>query len=256
MTRLDDSTLAAFVDGELDPAETRRVASALEHDPEAREKVRRLRQSASLVKAVFDQPVYRGVSAGLDEAIAASAAGTGWRRFALPVAASIIAAAVFAGGFSLGEMHGRQPQDFSARLLDEVADYHIVYAQEQEHQVELPAHRIDEIEAWLGNRLHRSLRVPDLSKRGLEFRGARLLVVDGKPVAQLLYGWPDQPQRPLALCISTGAPGMSGLTYERRGEVNLALWRSNAYTYVLVGWVDPSFLTQLAADVGPQLDHG
>jgi anti-sigma factor RsiW len=110
-----------------------------------------------------------------------------------------------------------------------IADYHVVYARESEHQIEVPARRLDHIQAWLGERLHRNLLVPDLSDRGLTFEGARLLVVDGQPVAQLVYSAPDRPHEPLALCISFGASGEGAVRTESRDGVRLALWR-RSYT--------------------------
>lgn len=258
MARLDDSTLVAYVDGELDATQMHGVAQALERDPVAQEKVRLLRLSASLVSAVFRDPTYQAVPPTLTASIMAprDAWKTHLRRWrvALPVAASITAAALLYGGYSIGLLQGQQTTDFSERLMDEVADYHVVYAREDEHQVEVPAKRQAEIEAWLGERLHRSITVPDLSKDGLSFEGARLLVVDGEPVAQLIYLPPNEPHHPLGLCISFGAPGEEALTSESRNGVNLALWRRKGYTYVLVGWANRTFLTKLAHQIAPALD--
>jgi len=69
MTHLDDGTLVAFVDGELDAAAMRRVAEAIEHDPDAAEKVRLLRLSATLVRAAFREPRHLQVSSELAQAI-------------------------------------------------------------------------------------------------------------------------------------------------------------------------------------------
>jgi anti-sigma factor RsiW len=175
-------------------------------------------------------------------------------RVALPAAASIAAAAILYGGYTIGFSQGQQAPGFSERLLDEVADYHVVYAREDEHQVEVPARQLAQIEAWLGERLHRRIEVPDLSKDGFTFEGARLLVVDGEPVAQLVYLPPDQPHHPLALCISFGAPGEEALNTDSRNGVNLALWRRKGYTYVLVGWAERPFLVQLANQLARKLD--
>jgi anti-sigma factor RsiW len=257
MADLDEKNLVAYVDGELDPATMHKIAEAIERDPEAREKVRLLRLSGSLVQTAFRDPMFRRVSPRLAAAVHADRSTT-WAtlrrwRFTVPLAASILAAAIFAGGFFVGSDYPSQP-DFSARLLDEVADYHVVYARESEHQVEVPAQRVAHIQAWLGERLHRRLAVPDLSKRDLTFEGARLLVVDGQPVAQLVYSTPDRPSEPLALCISFGAQGEELLRMDSRDGVRLALWRRNGYTYVLVGWADEKMLKELAADLMPKLD--
>jgi anti-sigma factor RsiW len=152
------------------------------------------------------------------------------------------------GGMPTGQV---SPSD---QLLDEVADYHIVYARETIHQVEVPASQLAHIQAWLGDLLHRRLRVPDLSDRGLTFAGARLLVVAGKPVAQLLYHWPGREHEPLGLCIALGSDGDEGPRTDAREGVQQVLWRRTGYTYVLVGWTTPTILNSLANDLMPELD--
>ena len=92
------------------------------------------------------------------------------------------------------------------------------------------------IEAWFGAVLHRTLRIPDLSDRGLTFVGGRLLVVDGVPVTQLLYRWPGRPHEPFGLCISPDPSSERGLTTDAREGLQQVLWRRKGYTYVLVGW--------------------
>lgn len=258
MMRIDDTILMAYVDDELDAEEARRVAAALEHDPEAQARVRLLRESASLAQSLFSTAPYEQVSPVVARAASGSAPRKApprrW-RIALPLAASIIGAVLFAGGFLFGEFRGGRQASFSERLLDEVADYHAIYAMEDEHQVEVSAQRIAHIETWLGDRLHRKLKVPDLSDRGLIFQGARLLVVDGHRVAQLLYHWPDRPHEPFALCISPGGHGEREFMTDRRQGLSLVVWRSKGYSYVVAGWAETSLLRDIASELSPQLDR-
>jgi anti-sigma factor RsiW len=97
--------------------------------------------------------------------------------------------------------------------------------------------------------------VPNLSSRGLRFTGARLLVVDGAPVADLMYHWPGNEQRPIALCISfaTGAP--DGPRLAVRDDVQQVSWQRNGYAYVIAGWADPATLGELADALMPELDE-
>jgi anti-sigma factor RsiW len=256
MTRFEDAVLVAYVDGELDESTARRVEAAIEQNPETRQKVELLRQSASLVGAVFRQPKYQQVAPGLAQTVSTPRQSR-WarfrpaRRFALPVAASIVAALI---GFGVGFWRGGAESDFAERLLDEVAEYHVVFAREREHQVEITADRLDEIQSWLGERLGRKLVVPDLSDRGLTFRGARLLVVGRQPVAQLVYAFPGRHDRPLALCIAAGPSDEIQLRAHTEGELNLALWARKGFIYVLAGWIDPPVLTALAGELAPKLD--
>ncbi len=109
MATFDDVTLVAYADGELDAETTREVESALAEDAEARETVRALRESASLLRAAVNGPHHSPVPERLIEAARQQSArapaptgggdGTGlaW-RWALPVAASVVALVIGVGG--------------------------------------------------------------------------------------------------------------------------------------------------------------
>jgi len=254
MPRFDDETLVAYVDGELDAAIAREVEAAIREDAETRERVSLLRQSASLVGEVFRQPQYQQVSPALARRFGTQpepARARRFSRFVLPVAASIAAALI---GFGTGFWRGAARGDFADRLLDEVAEYHLVFAREGVHQVEVTGDRVDEIESWLGARLGRRLEVPDLSARGLTFGGARLLVVSHRPVAELVYTYSNQPDRPLALCIAAGPPEDIPLRGASEDDLNLVLWARKGFIYVLAGWVDQSLLAEISAELAPLLD--
>src|SRR5499426_186326 len=255
MTRFDNDVLMAYVDGELDEPSARQVEAAMREDPETRRRVDLLRQSASLVGDVFRQPKYQRVSETLTRRFGVPLRATlrrPFRRFVVPVAASIAAAVT---GFGVGFWRGGVTEsDFTNRLLDEVAEYHVVFSRERDHQVEVTPDRVDEIQSWLGQRLGRTLRVPDLSSRGLIFRGARLLVVSHRPVAQLVYSFPDQLDHPFALCIAAGPPEEVALRTDSQDGVNLAMWGRKGFIYVLAGWVDQAFLAAVTAELAPALD--
>src|SRR5690242_6433541 len=194
MSDPDDSLLMAYADGERDPVAAGRVEAALERDPELQRKVERLRRSAHLVRAAFSHSPCQSALSRRNVAMGRTAPRP---RYALLAAcvALFMAGAVTGSAVTLF----RPSVSFADRLLDEVADYHALYARETEHQAEVPAARLEHIEEWLGERLHRRLVVPKLSEHGLTFAGARLLVVDGAPVAQLLYHRPGHEHEPLGL---------------------------------------------------------
>jgi anti-sigma factor RsiW len=101
----------------------------------------------------------------------------------------------------------QQPQPW----IMQVAQYHKIYAREQRHLVEVSAAETPHIEQWLGKRLDDlAFKVPDLSAFGLTFKGARMLVVNGAPVAQLVYLPADG--RAVALCIIHSKKGDKPLT--------------------------------------------
>lgn len=268
MNELDDATLVAFVDGELEPTAMREVAALVARDPAAEEKVRLLRASATLVRAAFSDPRYQVVPAVLTERLSRPGRGDlgrgdlgrgdlgrgdpGRRRtLGLAAAASIAALLVgISGGAALREASAPPPRSDNGLLAD-IAEYHVVYARAGGDFGTVPAAQAAEIEAYLRKLLHRPVRIPDLSQFGLTFQAARLLVADDRPVAQLLYGRAGQTKRPLGLCITAGMPERASLRVTRRDGVTLAQWGERGFTYVLVGWDGADVLTRLADHLRP-----
>jgi anti-sigma factor RsiW len=127
----------------------------------------------------------------------------------------------------------------------QVAQYHKIYAREQRHLVEVPAAETPHIEQWLGKRLDDlAFKVPDLKAFGLTFKGARMLVVNGAPVAQLVYLPADG--RAVALCIIHSKKDDKPLTASQQDDLNLVDWRVKGYGFVVVGWEDPTQLRAIA----------
>ena len=102
--------------------------------------------------------------------------------------------------------------------------------------------------------LPQPVRLPDLKPWGLTFRGARLVVVDSRPAAQLVYTTDNKAIGPLALIIgSTKQPDIAP-TFERRQDLNLLYWRHQGRASVLVGQSEIGYLWGIANDVAWQLD--
>lgn len=257
MAELDDTTLVAYVDGELDAATAREVEQALETSPAARSTVARLRSSASLVRAAFADAVHEPPPARLVELLRAAPPNPRPAARWLRVAAAIIVALAVGGALGVGlvesgylvRLAGLEPT--SERIADEVASYHRVYAREQRHLVEVGASDTPHIEDWLGHRLKAQLQIPNLSAQGLNFRGGRLLVFDDRPMAQLIYTPPDGP--PLGLCITFAETGMSGSKTDHRGDLTIVQWTDNGYVYSVVGWDNDRRIHAIADSVRAQL---
>src|SRR5271170_5141281 len=89
MPELDENTLVAYVDGELDAATAREVERLLDGSPAARNTVAKLRSSAALVRAAFADAVHEPPPPGLVELLRTAKPSRRPQRYALPVAASI-----------------------------------------------------------------------------------------------------------------------------------------------------------------------
>jgi anti-sigma factor RsiW len=253
MPELDDNTLVAYVDGELDAATAREVERALEGSPAARNTVAKLRASAALVRAAFAEALHEPPPPGLVELLrTAPRRGPPIRRW-LALAASIALVIGAAGGFLAARRLAPAPQTQASieRLMADVAAYHRVYAREQKHLVEVTASETPHLEDWLGKRLNGQLRIPDLGPQGLTFRGGRLLTFEGRPMAELIYTPADGP--PIGLCITFASSGMSGASTEARGDLMIRHWVDNGYVYSVVGWANDRRIDTIADAVRAQL---
>jgi len=269
MTGNDDmeALLAGYADGELDDADMRRVEAWLAEDPEAREMLRVHRETTALLRAAYPESLFAGAApaigskAGMNVRMnvppgsraAASRPLLRWDIASRPVvrwaAAAVIAAGIL--GYGAGAMWPGPLRAERPALLAELARDHAVYARESVHLVEAPASQPEHVKTWLGKRVNRALTIPDLGKAGLTFAGGRLVVLDGAPVAELMYTRPSGP--PIALCIMRHEGASAALTMYRQGAVNLAAWSDGTHTYAVVGEADPETIRQLAVDARGQM---
>ena len=224
-----DARLAAYVDGELDPEEARAVERQLATDPQARELVRVHQRTTALLRAACAPSFYSQGTQQFGRARERAVPRRVWLQ-PMAIAAALLIAVL---GTAIGTFVVRGIDSEAAGLLNEISSYQLVYGMETEHLVEVPATRSDDLLAWLGSRLGRKLIVPELSASGLTFAGGRLLVVDKKPVAQLVYTRPGT--FPFAVCITRSSDAPSPVRVEHRNGLDLAWWRDGAYTYVIVG---------------------
>ncbi|WP_299407416.1 anti-sigma factor [uncultured Roseobacter sp.] len=251
--------LSAFLDGELSETETRAMEKALENDAELQAELETLMAADRVAKdefaAILGEPVPFELAKAIQDApediIAndpgAPRKGTGW----LTAAAAVIALAIGSGGgYWAGLTQGNEVVAAPGWLQD-IADYHTVYAAQKRHLVEVPATERDHIQTWLTNTVGADVRVPDLTAQGLEFQGARLLVAAGKPVAQLMYL--DANERVVALCqIQTETP-RDGFAEQSIQNFGMVSWGGENSNFVVVGDEGRSDLAEIARAAATQV---
>jgi anti-sigma factor RsiW len=247
-----ETLLLAYADGELDVEKAREAERLLETDPRAREQLRIYRDTAAMLRAACAEPLYGDVPEKLVATVEREHPRSPVpRRQIFALAASLLLAVVgFAAGYGVGT---RPPSPYEA-LIDEIAQYHPVYARDAAHLVEIPASRTGELEAWMSERIGRKLPVPDLSAAGFDFAGGRIVVVDGQSVAQLLYTRPGT--LPLGVCVTALAAAPQPERIHRRDQVNLISWSDGRYAYIVVGEIPDDTLRTLAAHVTEKLGEG
>ena len=188
-------------------------------------------------------------------------------RIGLPVAASLFGLLVGggvtylgAGRLALNGVAGKQPAIEATAAnnlwLDNAAGYFkLVVSAGDNPPMDVPATG-DPREALqkISQSLPQEVRLPDLKPWGLNFRGARLVVEEGRPAAALVYTTDNKAIGPLSLIIGSSKQPDIPPTFDRRQDVNLLYWRHQGRAYALVGQADIGYLWGIANDVAWQLD--
>jgi len=290
MPQRNDELLVAYLDDELDTPERQHVEAWLDADPVARERLAALTQSADLLREAFvdivDEPVPErliAAASGLTAAGAATAAPAQpeaeilqWRprRFAAPgsiaqrwvgmaAAAGLFGIAIGSAGtyFGLPLLQRSNPEQQVAAAventswLDNAAGYYKLSVNAGDNMlIDVPASN-DTTAALqkISQSLPEPVHPPDLTRWGLNFRGARLVVVEGRPAAELVYVTDNKALGPLTLVIGTTKLSDIGPTNVRQQDVNLTYWRHQGRAYALAGRADPGYLWSIANDVAWQL---
>ena len=290
MQQHSDEALVAYLDGELDSAERLHVEAWLDADPAVRDRLAALAQSADLVRGAFadfvNEPLPQHLIAaarGQSEAANATpqeaeilmlkrpvraAAPVPLRRWPIGLAAAaglfgVIfgAAATYLGIAGLNPANPAAERQLAAGAanniwLDNAAGYHkLMVSAGDSMLIDVPAGN-DPREALqkIGQSLPQQVRLPDLKPWGLTFRGARLVVVEGRPAAQLVYVTDNKAIGPLTLVMGASKQPDIARTFDRRQDVNLLYWRHQGHAYTLVGQTDIGYLWGIANDVAWQLD--
>jgi len=243
--------LVAYADGELDETSVAEVEAYLAASPEAQRTLAIYRETAALLRAAFPESRYvRGEMPQHDRPTGPVPKPRGLRlpRYTWAVAASLAMGMI---GYAAGAFWPGLIESQRDRMLDEVAQYHSIYSRETVHLVEVPATQEDHLKAWLGKRVNASLVIPNFNQDGLTFAGGRLVVLDGEPVAELMYTRPTG--LPIAFCVMYHVGQPSTITVKRRGDLNLATWNDGSHSYFVVGDADPATIQGLATLARTQL---
>lgn len=185
---IDDITLNAYVDGQIDEADRRAVEAWLAEHPEDAARVRDYRmQNAGLHElfdGVLDEPLPPALAEAAEGRRTSRPAARGWMRIAAAIALFAL------GGLSGWGLRGVEPEGLGAGepgFVKRAVGAHIVYVSEVRHPVEVAADQETHLVGWLSKRLGTPLRAPKLASLGFTLVGGRLLPDEGTPAAQFMY---------------------------------------------------------------------
>ncbi|HEY3919391.1 MAG TPA: hypothetical protein VGL83_16495 [Stellaceae bacterium] len=277
MQKPNDETLIAYLDGELDAGLRSEVESWLESDAELRDRVAALAASAAALRVLFEPVLHEPVPERL---LAAARGPVGpevidfaaaqktrtprrlierrWVRWAAAagVAGLLIGggAGYFAGGYDTDVQTAANVA--SANWLDNIAGYHkllINAGADDQALVDVPSNSNDAARKVV-QKLPSDFKLPNLKPWGLDFQGARYLVVGGQPATQLFYTTDNKKLGPLTVVIGATSQPDAAPTFDRRGDLNMLYWRHHGHAYALVGTADIGYLWNISNDIEYQLD--
>ena len=276
MQKPSDETLCAYLDGELDESERAEIAALLERDLDLRLAVQRLSESATLLRAAFDEVLReplperliaaaRGETSKVVSIVTRVRRGMAQQRrwwIGIPVAASLMGLMIGGGlGYFAGDEQGTTAaQEAQANLatgswLDSIAGYHKLFINAGSNDaalVDVPANDGDPRK--VSQKLPPDFRLPNLKPWGLVFQGARFLVVEGRPATQLFYTTDNKALGPLTVVVGSASKPDLAPTFDHRDDLNVLYWRHHGRAYALVGTADIGYLWNIANDIAWQLD--
>jgi len=256
--RPSDEKLIAYLDGELEASERVAVEQALASDSELRERAARLTESAAALRGAFDEVLREalperliaaargdGKIASLAAARAAKTEKTrvfpwiGERSWMAGVAASIVALMIGVGTGYFG--HNTVSPPVGNLVENAAANYKLVNA---------GAAADVNADGDL-----KDVHAPNLKPWGLNYQGARYVVVEGHQATQMFYT-PDKPGlEPLTVIVApTSEADQRPLPDQSKDDVKVLHWRHGGHVYAIVGKWDWGPLWQIYGDIGWQLD--
>jgi anti-sigma factor RsiW len=201
---IDDTTLQAFLDGELDPARAAEVEVWLLAHPAQQARIEVWKRNDEALRGALAPMAMEPVPAHLRDAVLrdavlGDAVQAPARTYAAPrrMVWNAIAATLLLGIGAIGGWlaHGYSAVETSRNAGSSIAsramDAHIVYAADLRHPIEVPASEQSHLNAWLSRRVQQPIAAPDLSGAGFSLMGGRLLADGGKPAALFMYEGTD-----------------------------------------------------------------
>lgn len=249
----DDTTLGAWLDGELAPAEHHRISAWLEAHPADAQRVQAWAADRDAMQHLFSPLADEPVPPALQHVVWRGERRGGpwpvWARAAM--AAGLLATGALAGGGAVWWTQGAGTGTTLAGMphaepawVQRAALAHGVYVPEQRHPVEVRAQE-EHLARWLTRRTSLPVKLFDLRAQGFELVGGRLLPDSAGPSAQLMYQ-DTGGQRVTVYLRKPDADTPAAFRYERQGELGLFYWVEGGAGYALAGSLPRERLLALA----------
>ena len=167
--------------------------------------------------------------------------------------AAVIALIVGAGGGWVANENFRAEPSAELSLARGAVLAHRTYEAEKRHAVEVAASEEKHLVAWLSKRLEAPVSAPDLSTRGFELMGGRMLPTVSGPAAQFMYE-NDKGDRLTLYVERNRTGGETAFRFIAQDKISAFYWKDGPLAYALIGRVEREQLLGLANDTYGQIN--
>ncbi len=257
-TPVTEDDLHAYVDGFLDEKRRREIEAWLKDHPQEAAEVAVWQAQAADLKAAFsgyarlDDADWAMVRAAPSPVV-----NTPLRKAALLAASLVLFLSGAAAGIYADRTLGAFPPIETASALESLPaqskSAFLIYASEKRHPVEVGADEQEHLVTWLGKRLDYKLVAPDLRAQGYSLVGGRLVPVNGKAGAMLMYENATG-QRLTILLGKNPENAETSFRFESAGPVETFYWIDGSIGYAVTGELGRAELQAIAEECYRQFE--
>jgi anti-sigma factor RsiW len=248
---ITEDDLHAYVDRALEPERRAEVATYLDDYPDVAKRIGAFADQRELLRAALapigDEPLPPELN--LSRIIEQRSRRPSVVRWAM--AAMLFLAIGGLGGWAMRGALQAPPEGLLALAQEATASYN-VYAPDRVRPVEVRASDSAQLVQWVSDRLHRPVKVPDLTDSGYRLMGGRLVATQHGPAAMFMYD-DDHGSRLVVLTRPMSSADQNApMTPQSQGDVEGFAWADDGVGYSLVGHAAPESLRPIANEVRKQ----
>lgn len=249
---ITEDDLQAYVDRVLEPERQEEVADYLGEHPDVAKRVAAFTGQRDLLRAalapVAEEPLppELNLSRIIENRARRRPSAVRWA-----MAAMLLLSIGGLGGWSMRGALQASPGGLVALAQEATASYS-VYAPDRVRPVEVRASDSAQLVQWVSERLHRPVKVPDLTNSGYRLMGGRLVATSHGPAAMFMYD-DDRGSRIVVLTRPmSSADQNAAMTSQSQGAIGGFAWADDGVGYSLVGHAAPESLRPIANEVRRQ----
>ena len=248
---ITEDDLHAYVDHALEPERRAEVATYLDDHPDVAKRVGAFAGQRELLREalapIAEEPLPPELN--LSRIIEQRSRRPSVIRWAM--AAMLLLCIGGVSGWVARDTLQPSPGGMVALAQEATASYN-VYAPDRIRPVEVRASDSAQLVQWVSERLHRPVKVPDLTDSGYRLMGGRLVATQHGPAAMFMYEDDHGSRLVMLTRPMSSADQNAPMTSQSHGDVGGFAWADDGVGYSLVGHAAPESLRPIANEVRKQ----